>query len=101
VIELYSEPDGRFPNHHPDPIVPGNIIDLRETVLKEKAHLGIGFDGDADRIGVIDEAGDVVWGDKLMIIFARDILKENTGAKIIGEVKCSNLMYEEIQKWAV
>lgn len=98
VIELYSEPDGRFPNHHPDPIVPGNIIDLRETVLKEKAHLGIGFDGDADRIGVIDEAGDVVWGDKLMIIFARDILKENTGAKIIGEVKCSNLMYEEIQK---
>ncbi|MCS7164016.1 MAG: phosphomannomutase/phosphoglucomutase, partial [Thermodesulfovibrio sp.] len=97
VIELYSEPDGRFPNHHPDPVVVENIQDLIKTVISEKAHLGIGFDGDADRIGVVDEEGDIVWGDRLMIIFARDILKENKGAKIIGEVKCSKVMYEEIE----
>uniref|UniRef100_A0A7C4ELU0 Phosphomannomutase/phosphoglucomutase n=1 Tax=Thermodesulfovibrio aggregans TaxID=86166 RepID=A0A7C4ELU0_9BACT len=98
VIELYSEPDGRFPNHHPDPTILENIKDLRETVIKENAHIGIGFDGDADRIGVIDESGDVVWADRLMIVFSRDILKENPGAKIIGEVKCSKVMYEEIEK---
>lgn len=98
VIELYSEPDGRFPNHHPDPTILENIKDLREAVIKENAHIGIGFDGDADRIGVIDEAGDVVWADKLMIVFSKDILKNNPKAKIIGEVKCSNVMYEEIEK---
>lgn len=98
VIELYSEPDGRFPNHHPDPTILENIKDLRETVIKEGAHIGIGFDGDADRIGVIDEAGDVVWADRLMIIFSKDILKRNPGVKIIGEVKCSKIMYEEIEK---
>lgn len=98
VYELYSEPDGRFPNHHPDPVVPENMKDLIKTVLNEKAHLGIGFDGDADRIGVVDESGQIIWGDSLMIIFAKDILKENRGAKIIGEVKCSQVMYEEIAK---
>ena len=98
VIELYSEPDGRFPNHHPDPVVLDYIKDLRETVVREKAHLGIGFDGDADRIGVVDEEGRPVWGDMLMIIFSRDILKQRKGAKIIGEVKCSKVMYDEIEK---
>ncbi len=98
VYELYSEPDGRFPNHHPDPVVPENMEDLIKTVINKKAHLGIGFDGDADRIGVVDESGEIVWGDSLMIIFAKDILRENKGAKIIGEVKCSKVMYEEIAK---
>lgn len=98
VIELYSEPDCRFPNHHPDPVVIENIQDLITTVVVEKAHLGIGFDGDGDRIGVVDENGDIVWGDRLMIIFARDILQKLPGAKIIGEVKCSKVMYEEIEK---
>lgn len=98
VIELYSEPDGRFPNHHPDPVVEENIKDLKETVIKNKAHIGIGFDGDADRIGVVDESGEIVWGDMLMIIFSRDLLKTHAGAKIIGEVKCSCVMYEEIAK---
>ncbi|MEN2985117.1 MAG: phosphomannomutase/phosphoglucomutase [Thermodesulfovibrionaceae bacterium] len=98
VVELYSEPDGRFPNHHPDPVVLENLKDLIKTVISEKAHLGVGFDGDADRIGVVDEDGQIVWGDRLMIIFARDILSKNKGAKIIGEVKCSKVMYEEIEK---
>ena len=97
LIELFSEPDGRFPNHHPDPVVLENIQILRDTVLKEKAHIGIGYDGDADRLGVIDENGNVVWGDQLMIIFARDVLSKNPQAKIIGEVKCSQIMYEEIK----
>ncbi|MGC8796896.1 phosphomannomutase/phosphoglucomutase [Thermodesulfovibrio sp. 3462-1] len=99
VIELYSEPDGRFPNHHPDPVVMKNIQDLINTVIAEKAHVGIGFDGDADRIGVVDEDGDVVWGDRLIIIFARDILQNTPQSKIIGEVKCSQVMYEEIVKF--
>lgn len=98
VIELFSEPDGKFPNHHPDPVVLKNLQDLRIKVCEEKAHLGIGFDGDADRIGVIDETGEVVWGDRLMIIFAKDILINNPEAKIIGEVKCSKTMYEQIEK---
>ncbi len=98
VIELFSEPDGSFPNHHPDPTILENIKDLIYTVVKQKAHFGIGFDGDADRIGVVDEKGQVIWGDKLIILFARDILKSNPKAKIIGEVKCSSVMYEEIEK---
>ncbi|GAB5046380.1 phosphomannomutase/phosphoglucomutase [Thermodesulfovibrio sp. TK110] len=98
VIELYSEPDGRFPNHHPDPVVLENLQNLIKTVIDERAHIGIGFDGDADRIGVVDEAGDIVWGDRLMIIFSKDILQKLPQAKIIGEVKCSRIMYEEIAK---
>ncbi|MBI4838039.1 MAG: phosphomannomutase/phosphoglucomutase [Nitrospirae bacterium] len=96
VVELYCEPDGRFPNHHPDPVVEKNIADLIAKVKKTKAHAGIGYDGDADRIGAVDEEGEVIWGDRLMIIFARDILKENKGAKIIGEVKCSQTLYDDI-----
>lgn len=98
VTELYCEPDGRFPNHHPDPVILDNLKDLIARVKSEKAHVGIGYDGDADRIGVIDESGGVVWGDKLMIIFARDILRENPGASIIGEVKCSQTLYDDIRE---
>ncbi len=96
VVELYCEPDGNFPNHHPDPVVLENIKDLRVAVRKERAHLGIGYDGDSDRIGVVDEEGDVIWGDRLMIIFARALLKTNPGATIIGEVKCSQTLYADI-----
>lgn len=98
VIELYCEPDGNFPNHHPDPVVLEDIKDLIAKVKEEGAHLGIGYDGDSDRIGVVDEGGDVVWGDRLMIIFSRDILKENPGASIIGEVKCSQTLYDEVAR---
>lgn len=98
VIELFSEPDGNFPNHHPDPVVLENLITLRDTVISTKAHFGVGYDGDGDRIGVIDEEGEVVWGDRLIVLFAKDILKEHPNAKIIGEVKCSKVMYEEIEK---
>ncbi|RJR15946.1 MAG: phosphomannomutase/phosphoglucomutase [Nitrospiraceae bacterium] len=96
VVELYCEPDGNFPNHHPDPTLEKSLVDLIAAVKKEKAHAGIGYDGDADRIGVVDEDGSVIWGDKLMIIFSRDILKENPGAKIIGEVKCSQTLYDDV-----
>ncbi len=96
VVELYSEPDGSFPNHHPDPTVLENLADLIARVRETGAHAGIGYDGDADRIGVVDEDGDVVWGDRLMIIFARDILRDNPGATVIGEVKCSQTLYDDI-----
>lgn len=98
VIELFCEPDGRFPNHHPDPVELENLRELIKKVKAEKAHLGIGYDGDSDRIGVVDEEGSVIWGDRLMIIFAKDILKDNPGATIIGEVKCSKTLYDEIRK---
>ncbi|RJQ56149.1 MAG: phosphomannomutase/phosphoglucomutase [Nitrospiraceae bacterium] len=96
VVELFCEPDGRFPNHHPDPTLVESLDGLIAKVKEHRAHAGIGYDGDADRIGVIDEEGNIIWGDRLMIIFARDILKDNPGAKIIGEVKCSQTMYDDI-----
>jgi len=96
VVELYCEPDGNFPNHHPDPTLTESLQGLIAKVREEKAHAGIGYDGDADRIGVVDEEGDIIWGDRLMIIFSRDILKEIPGARIIGEVKCSQTMYDDI-----
>ncbi|MDP2166948.1 MAG: phosphomannomutase/phosphoglucomutase [Thermodesulfovibrionales bacterium] len=97
VIELYCEPDGTFPNHHPDPVVLENLKDLIAKVRSEKAHLGIGWDGDSDRIGIVDEDGEVIWGDRLMIIFSREILKRSPGASIIGEVKCSQTLYDDIK----
>ncbi len=98
VDTLFCEPDGRFPNHHPDPTIPENLTDLKNRVAETSADLGIAFDGDADRIGVIDKEGNIIWGDQLMIIFARDILKNNRGAPIIGEVKCSQVLYDDIKK---
>ncbi len=97
VIEMFSEPDGNFPNHHPDPTLPENLALLTAKVKEHQADLGISFDGDADRIGVVDSKGRVLWGDQLMIIYAAEIVKRNPGAKIIGEVKCSQTMFERIQ----
>ena len=97
VIELYCDVDGNFPNHHPDPTVPEALEDLIQKVAEEKADMGFAYDGDGDRIGVIDNLGQIIWGDKLMIVFARDILASNPGAAIISEVKASKLLYDEIE----
>lgn len=98
VIPLYCDVDGTFPNHHPDPTVPANLKELIKTVKKTKADLGIAYDGDVDRIGAVDNKGNVIFGDKLLILFARDVLKEKPGATIIGEVKSSRTLYEDIAK---
>jgi phosphomannomutase/phosphoglucomutase len=98
VIELYCEMDGRFPNHHPDPTLPEALEDLVQKVKETKADLGIAYDGDGDRIGIIDDAGNIIWGDVLMVLFARDILPSNPGATIISEVKASKVLYDEIEK---
>ena len=98
LVELFSEPDGHFPNHHPDPTVIETLTKLKETVISEKLDFGIAYDGDADRIGVIDEQGNVVYGDKLTYIFAKNIIKNNLGAKIIGEVKCSKTLFDEVKR---
>ena len=98
VIELYTEMDGRFPNHHPDPTVEKNVAELRERVKQEQADCGIAYDGDADRIGVIDDQGGIIWGDLLMIVLSRALLREVPGATIIGEVKCSHRLYNDISQ---
>jgi phosphomannomutase/phosphoglucomutase len=98
VEGLYCEPDGTFPNHHPDPSEEHNLVALRERVLATGADLGIAYDGDADRIGVIDDKGAILWGDRLLVALARDVLKDNPGAPIVGEVKCSRVLFEEIEK---
>lgn len=98
VVPLYCDMDGSFPNHHPDPTVEANLADLRERVLAEGAELGIALDGDADRIGAVDGKGRILWGDQIMILFGRAISKEQPGAKFIGEVKCSQALYDEIEK---
>jgi len=98
VTELYCNLDGNFPNHFPDPTVVKNLTDLIKKVKDEKADVGIGYDGDADRIGVVDNEGNIIWGDQLMIIFARDILKRKKGAKVVFEVKCSQNLGNDIKK---
>lgn len=98
VEELFCEMDGNFPNHHPDPTLPEAMEALINKVLETQADLGIGYDGDADRLGVIDDKGKILWGDELMIVFSRDVLALRPGAPIISEVKASKLLYEEIQK---
>src|ERR1700678_2532011 len=98
TIELYTEMDGRFPNHHPDPTVEENMRDLIAAVKENHAAIGIAYDGDADRVGAVDENGKIVWGDELMVAFSRAILRERPGATIIGEVKCSKRMYDDIAK---
>jgi phosphomannomutase / phosphoglucomutase len=99
VTELYCDVDGRFPNHHPDPTVVKNLQDLIAKVKETGADLGIGLDGDADRIGVVDNRGRILWGDQLLVIYARDILKDHPGATIISEVKASEVLYSEIRKY--
>jgi phosphomannomutase/phosphoglucomutase len=98
AVELFFDMDGRFPNHHPDPTVEKNLAHLKAAVAEHNAELGISFDGDADRIGAIDENGKVVWGDHLMLIYAREILTRKPGATFIGEVKCSQVMYDELRR---
>ena len=98
VWEIACELDGRFPIHHPDPTVPENLQLLIEKVRHEKADLGIAYDGDADRIGAVDERGNIIWGDELLVLFARDVLKRNPQAVIISEVKCSQRLYDDIAK---
>lgn len=96
VVELYCQPDGNFPNHHPDPTQDKNNNALRAKVLATKAHVGIGLDGDADRIGALDEQGRLIYGDRLLAIFARQVLRKLPGATVIGEVKCSHLLFQDI-----
>lgn len=98
VIPLYCEMDGTFPNHHPDPTLPEALQDLIQKVRETEADLGIAYDGDGDRIGVIDDKGHIIWGDMLMVLFSRDILPSNPGAPIISEVKASKVLYDEVEK---
>lgn len=97
VIPLYCEPDGNFPNHHPDPTVVEYIQDLIAKTKELGADMGVGYDGDSDRIGVVDKDGSIVWGDQLMIILSREILKKKKGEKIIADVKCSQLFFDDVK----
>jgi phosphomannomutase/phosphoglucomutase len=97
-IQMYCEMDGAFPNHHPDPSLPENVAELVQRVRNERLDLGIAYDGDADRIGVVDDQGTVVYGDRLMILLSRQILKRHPGAAILGEVKCSQTLYDDVAK---
>ena len=96
-VELFFEMDGHFPNHHPDPTQPKNLQSLIDTVLADGAEVGLAFDGDTDRIGAVDEKGSILYGDQLMIIYSREILLHKPGATVIGEVKSSQNMYDDIR----
>ncbi len=98
TIELFCTPDGRFPNHHPDPTDPHNLVDLIAAVKEQKAEVGLAYDGDSDRLGVIDDKGNILWGDQLLIIFARDILTRHPKSTVIFEVKCSKTLEDDIKK---
>ncbi|MEK6695291.1 MAG: phosphomannomutase/phosphoglucomutase, partial [Nitrospirota bacterium] len=98
VTGMYEDVDGRFPNHHPDPPVADNLQDLIKKVRETKADVGIAYDGDADRIGAVDEHGDILWGDKLLVLYARDVLESKPGATIISEVKASQVFYDDVVK---
>ena len=98
VTGLYDELDGRFPNHHPDPTVVENLRDLIQAVKRHRADVGIAYDGDADRIGTIDEQGTIVWGDRLLLIFARELLKDRPGSTVVSDAKASQCLYEDIRK---
>lgn len=98
VYPIYCTSDPDFPNHFPDPVKPENLVDLRRLVLKEKLDLGIGFDGDGDRIGVVDDKGDIIYGDMLMILYWREIMPKYPSSTAIVEVKCSEALVDEIKK---
>jgi phosphomannomutase/phosphoglucomutase len=98
IHPLYCEMDGNFPNHEPDPTVLKNLVDLQDLVRRESLHVGLAFDGDGDRLGVVDHTGEPVFGDKLMAIFAREILSRRPGATFVSEVKCSKTLYDDIEK---
>jgi phosphomannomutase len=97
-ILLFDEIDGNFPNHHPDPTVPENLVDLQRAVADNKCDLGIAFDGDGDRIGAIDHSGRIVWGDQLVAIYSTEVLKTHPGATIIADVKASQTLFDEIER---
>ncbi len=98
VVELYTELDGHFPNHHPDPLVPENLKDLIKRVVEEKADLGLAFDGDGDRLGIVTDKGEIIWPDRQLMLFCQDILAKQPGAKIIFDVKCSRFLPQVIEK---
>lgn len=95
---LFDQIDGTFPNHHPDPTIPENLEDIIHKVAEQKADLGIAFDGDADRIGAVDEKGRIVWGDQLVAIYSKDVLANHPGATIIADVKASQTLFDQIAK---
>jgi len=96
-VALYDEPDGTFPNHHPDPTIPEFVEDLRQRVLSDGLEFGVAYDGDGDRIGVIDARGEILWGDRLLVIYARDLLTRSPGAKVIHDVKCSQTLTDAVR----
>lgn len=98
LVELFIEPDSNFPNHHPDPTVTENLEDTIRAVHEHKTDIGLALDGDGDRIGVVDETGRIIWGDELMILLSRSILAQHPGATIIAEVKCSQNLFDDIEK---
>ncbi len=98
VVPLYCEPDGRFPHHHPDPTVAENLVGLQAAVAAHGAEVGLALDGDGDRLGAIDAHGRILWGDQLMILFGKAVLAEVPGARFVGEVKCSQAMYDELAR---
>jgi phosphomannomutase / phosphoglucomutase len=98
TTELYCDPDGRFPNHHPDPTVPENLVDLIGRVKATGAEVGIALDGDADRIGAVDGQGRILWGDQLVMLFGREILTRQPGATFVSEVKCSQALFDELKR---
>jgi len=95
---LFTDVDGTFPNHHPDPAKPANLVDLRNLVAETGAEIGLAFDGDGDRVGVIDDRGNVIWPDRQMVLFSRDVLERNPGATIVYDVKCSKVLPEAIEQ---
>ncbi|MGI8811174.1 MAG: phosphomannomutase/phosphoglucomutase [Pyrinomonadaceae bacterium] len=97
MIKLFLEPDSNFPNHHPDPTVTENLEDVIKAVRENSADIGIAFDGDGDRLGVVDETGRIIWGDELMVLLSRSVLEKNPGATIIAEVKCSQRLFDDIK----
>ncbi len=98
VVPLFIDMDPTFPNHHPDPTVEKNLVDLQAAVAEHGADLGVAFDGDGDRVGVVAEGGQILWGDQLMVLFSRAVLAEVPGAAIVAEVKCSSTLYDDIAK---
>jgi len=96
VTDIYCNPDGHFPHHFPDPTIPENLKDLIALVKETKADVGVAYDGDADRLGAVTDEGKILWGDELLLLFSRFILQKNPGAAIIGEVKCSQKLYDDI-----
>ena len=99
VIELFCEVDGHFPNHHPDPTIPENLDDIRAAVKAHQADVGLAFDGDGDRLGLITNEGEIIWPDRQLLFFAQDVLKQHPGSKIVFDVKCTNHLSQKITEW--